>query len=156
MRARSYLFGLALTPFLAQVPISPPRPPPISSQLPPVEEEIRAREEVVPPARTAEEKQALAQPKTLEGTLINADERTRTVSIATDEGPKQLQLSNNASITMDGEQVSNLAALPKGQDVRASFRVTRDAETLDLKVIDTQNGPDVRQPRDQDTPSIPE
>lgn len=148
---RSALLGMALTPLALQVT----DPPPVSSQLPEEKEETRARQEVVPPAASAAEQEALALPQVYEGRLIQADQQTRTLSVATEEGPKRIQLSPDASVKLNGRQVDNLSQLPEGQDVRAAYRVTPNTETLDLQVIEQPNGPQVSPPRNQGSPSIP-
>ena len=154
MRAlsRSALLGLAAVPLLAQ---RAPGPPPISSQLPDVQEERRARAEVVPPARSEAEMRELALvPQTYEGKLIDADPRTRTLSIATEDGPERIQLSRDASISVDGQPVDNFAELPEGEDVRASLNVTHDAELIELEVVDTQSGPGLQDLRRESPPVI--
>jgi hypothetical protein len=120
-------------------------PPPVSSELPTREETAREQIDVVPSARTAEAQERLADvPVVMLGKLVEADARTRTLTVATDGGLESVRLSPGAQVRLNGRPVQGLSSLPQGVPVRATYRSSASSESLDVAVSEAPNGPAIR------------
>jgi len=146
MRSFGWIFGALLA--VAQ-------PPPISSQLPTQHEERQEQQRVVPPAQSQEEQlREHVVTDVIEGRLVQADEQTRTLSIATEEGPQRIHLSPGAKVTVDGQPVKSFSDLPQGQSVRAAYQGNGEPESIDLSTTSQENDQGVSQVPRRDQPTV--
>lgn len=76
-----------------------------------------------------------AAPQTIEGRITGIDHLNRTVTISQRQGEQvQVQIPENARISVDGVPTNSLGLVREGQFVRASMSQGNTAEQLEIRV----------------------